>query len=239
MNGTNATKNNALAKTVLKGLGLLGGLLALLLTARGLGLEDMLRDKDWFAGLVGHLGTVQGALLFLALAAAATGLGVPRQLVALLGGSVFGATLGTLYSTVGCALSCLAVAGYARLFGRSLVAGRFGPRIAKLDAFLGQAPLRMALAIRLFPVGHNLTTNLCAGVTGIPLGAFTLGSTLGYVPQNLVFALFGAGVSAESDAGVMLSVGCSVALFAASTWLGISLYRKHRARASGAVGEYG
>lgn len=239
MSGPSAKPNNSLAKSLLKGVGLLGGLFALVLLAKRLGLEDLLRNKEWFADLVLHLGTVEGAALFVVIALAATGVGVPRQLVALLGGSVFGAALGTLYSTLGCALSCAAVAAYARLFGRSLVSGRFAGRIAKLDAFLRQDPLKMGLAIRLFPVGHNLTTNLCAGVSGIPLWPFILGSTLGYVPQNLVFALFGAGVSAESGTGVALSVGCSVLLFAASAWLGVSLYRKHRARAAEAVGEDG
>jgi uncharacterized membrane protein YdjX (TVP38/TMEM64 family) len=69
---------------------------------------------------------------------------------------------------------------------------------------------------------------VAAGVTSIPAASFILGSALGYVPQNLVFAIFGAGVNAESDLGRILSIGVSVALLVGSTWLGLSVYRAYR-----------
>jgi hypothetical protein len=51
---------------------------------------------------------------------------------------------------------------------------------------------------------------------------------MGYLPQNLVFAIFGAGVNAESNLGRVLSLGVSVVLLVGSTWLGMSVYRAYK-----------
>jgi uncharacterized membrane protein YdjX (TVP38/TMEM64 family) len=167
-------------------------------------------------------------LIFLAVGAVFTAVGLPRQMVGFLGGFAFGAVGGTLLSTLGSGLGCALAAGYARWGGRELVARKLGSRIRRVDGFLRHRPFRTALAIRFFPFGSNVLTNLAAGVSAIPLGPFILGSTLGYIPQNFIFALFGAGMNRESTMGVALSVGMSVVLFAVSGWMGIRVYRRYR-----------
>jgi len=214
-------------KPVLKGLAMLavfGGLVAL---ARALGLEQHLADRQWLLAHVEGQG-VAGVLFFLGITALVTAMGVPRQLTALLGGYAFGWFWGTLLATLGTAAGCALDFVLARTLGRDFVLHRFGRRVGKLDAFLRTGPWRTSLAIRLFPVGHNMLTNVAAGVTSIPAVPFILGSALGYTPQNLVFAIFGAGVSAQTGLGRMLSIGLSVALLAVSTWIGLSVYRAYK-----------
>ena len=126
---------------------------------------------------------------------------------------------------------------YARMGGRDLVERKFGRRLERVNRFLKHEPFNTALAIRLFPLGSNLITNLAAGVSSIPLVPFILGSTLGYIPQNFIFALFGAGMNRESAMGVALSVGMSIALFVVSGWLGIQVYRRYRKQADGLEAE--
>jgi len=214
-------------RPVLKGLAMLAVFGGLILLARSLGLEDHLTDRQWILGQVqGHGAT--GVLFFLAITGLSTGLGVPRQLTAFLGGYAFGWFWGTLLATLGTALGCALDFTVARTLGRDFVLARFGKRAAKLDAFLRTGPFRTSLAIRLLPVGHNLLTSMAAGVTSIPARYFILGSAVGYVPQNLVFAIFGNGVGAESTLGRALSIGVSVALLAASAWLGLSVYRAYK-----------
>ncbi|MFT5539807.1 MAG: putative membrane protein YdjX (TVP38/TMEM64 family), partial [Alphaproteobacteria bacterium] len=81
-----------------------------------------------------------------------------------------------------------------------------------------------ALLIRLLPVGSNLLTNLAAGVSGVRAVPFVAGSTLGYVPQTLIFALVGSGLHIEPA----LRIGASVVLFVVSGMLGVYLFRRYR-----------
>jgi uncharacterized membrane protein YdjX (TVP38/TMEM64 family) len=226
-------------KSALKGLlllAILGGLVWLL---KGLGLESTLAARrEWLlANIEGH--GAQGVIFFVAVTALASALGVPRQFPAFLGGYVFGGVWGGLLTTLGTGLGCALDFSVARTLGRGFVLARFSRRVAKLDAFLCADPFRTSLAIRLFPVGHNLSTSIAAGVTSIPAGAFILGSMLGYIPQNLVFAIFGAGLNAESGLGKVLSIGLSVALFAGATWLGISVYRAYKRKGAVPVDDGG
>ncbi|MDO9083350.1 MAG: VTT domain-containing protein [Humidesulfovibrio sp.] len=214
-------------KPMLKGLAMLAVFGGLILLARSLGLENHLTDRQWMLEQVQDHGPT-GVLIFLGVTALATGLGVPRQLTAFLGGYAFGWFWGTLLATLGTALGCAMSFTTARYLGRDFVLARFGKRAAKLDAFLRTGPFRTSLAIRLLPVGHNLLTSVAAGVTSIPAASFILGSAVGYLPQNLVFAIFGGGVGAESGLGRALSIGVSVALLAASAWLGLSVYRAYK-----------
>lgn len=219
--------NTGELKPILKGLAMLGVFGGLMLLARSLGLEGHLTDRQWLLGQVqGH--GAGGVLFFVGVTALSTGLGVPRQLTAFLGGYAFGWFWGTLLATLGTALGCALDFTVARTLGRDFVLARFSRRAAKLDAFLRTGPFRTSLAIRLLPVGHNLLTSMAAGVTSIPARFFILGSAVGYIPQNLVFAIFGAGVNAESTLGRALSIGVSVALLAASAWLGMSVYRAYK-----------
>lgn len=223
-------------KSLAKGLAMLLGLGLAVYLARTVGLGTMLEDTKWFNDHVLGSGPLS-VVIFLAVGAAFTAVGLPRQLVSFLGGFAFGAFSGTLLATLGSGLGCALAANYARMGGRELVERKLGHRTQRVNRFLRHEPFNTALAIRLFPLGSNLITNLAAGISSIPLMPFILGSTLGYIPQNFIFALFGAGMKRESTMGIALSVGMSVVLFAISGWLGIQVYRRYRKQAKALVEE--
>ena len=214
-------------KSLAKGLVMLAVLGGAVYLSRAVGLGDMLSDTQWFNDHVLGRGPLS-VVIFLAVGAAFTGVGLPRQLIGFLGGFAFGVVSGTVLSTVASGLGCALAALYARMGGRDLVERKLGPRVHRINHFLQHEPFNTALAIRLFPLGSNLITNLAAGVSSIPLVPFVLGSTLGYLPQNFIFALFGAGMNKESTTGMVLSVGMSIALFVISGWMGIRVYRRYR-----------
>lgn len=215
-------------RSILKGLAMLAVFGGLVLVARQMGLESRLAgDREWLLAQIVDHGAL-GVFYFVVGTALASAMGLPRQLPAFLGGYAFGWLWGGVLATVATSLGCALDFSLARTLGREFVLGRFGHRVAKLNAFLCADPFRTSLAIRLFPVGHNLTTSVAAGVTGIPASAFLIGSAMGYLPQNLVFAIFGAGVNAESNLGRVLSLGVSVVLLVGSTWLGMSVYRAYK-----------
>lgn len=210
------------SRAMVRGLVLIAGLVAfgLLLQATRFGTAF---DQAWVDSTIRNHG-VSGELLFVAVAVLLTALGLPRQLVAFLGGYAFGLIEGTLLALLGSVLSCIGAFYWARLLARGFVARRLGKRVGRLDAFLRTHPLSTTMAIRLLPVGHNLATNLIAGVSSMAPLPFLLGSAIGYLPQTLVFALIGSGV--ETDP--VLRTAAGVVLFLASGALGAWLYRRHR-----------
>jgi len=195
---------------------------------------DEMFSQHWIDAEVRGKG-VAGQILFVGMAALATALSFPRQVVAFLAGYAFGFALGTALATLAGLLGCMLGFYYARWLGRGFVQKRFPGRIRKLDAFLHQHPFSMTLVIRLLPVGHNASTNLLAGVSSVRAMPFFAGSGLGYLPQNLVFALAGSGVNLAPE----LRLSLATLLFILSALLGVWLYRRHRQQLAGVTEEAG
>lgn len=185
------------------------------------GLSDAL-DEHWIDAYVRGQG-LRGDALFVVAGALFTSVGLPRQMIAFLAGYAFGVVAGGVLALLATALGCAATFTYARLFGRELVAARFPNRVRRIDDFLAVHPFAMTLLIRFLPLGSNFLTNLAAGVSRVPPMPFVAGSTLGYVPQTVIFALIGSGVSVEPTFRFALGA----ILFAASGALGVYLYRRH------------
>jgi len=99
---------------------------------------------------------------------------------------------------------------------------RFGAKLAKIDSTLAAHPFIATLTLRLMPVGSNILLNLAAGLSSVRILPFLAASTIGFIPQTIVFALFGQG-SAPSHAHMLLLGG---AMFAASATLGLVLLRR-------------
>jgi uncharacterized membrane protein YdjX (TVP38/TMEM64 family) len=209
-----------------KGLAMIASLVAIGVLAKHLGLAEML-DTRWLDREVIGRG-IHGELLFIALGAGLTAAGLPRQVVAFGGGYAFGLWTGTAMALLAQVLGCAGAFFYARLLGRSALRRRFGRRIRRIDDFLRGNPFSMTLLIRFLPVGSNVVTNLAAGVSSVGAVPFLAGSTLGYLPQTLIFALLGTGIHLDTA----YRTGISVALFVASSLLGVWLYRRVRGAAA-------
>jgi len=180
-------------------------------------------SNDWIDTHIKGQG-LNGELLFLGLAAVATGIGLPRQVVSGLAGYAFGLMLGTAVALVGTVLGCIGSFYYARLLARAPLQKKFSGRVRRLDDFLHDHTFSMSLLIRMLPLGSNVATNLAAGVSSVRAVPFFNGSALGYLPQTLIFALLGSGVAVDPA----LRISLSVILFVASGVLGVYLYRRFR-----------
>jgi uncharacterized membrane protein YdjX (TVP38/TMEM64 family) len=206
----------------LRGIFLILSLVGVGLLLRSAGLEHLF-ERTWIDSHVrGH--GLQGYGLYLAAGALISAVGLPRQLVAFFGGYAFGVLQGTLLGALASLSGCILTFFYARLFGRSLVRRLFPERLQRFDDFIRDHPFNMTLLVRLLPVGNNLATNLIAGVSHIPKLAFFSGSFIGYLPQTLIFALAGSGLTIASHSQIALSI----LLFIISGLLGVRLYRRMR-----------
>jgi uncharacterized membrane protein YdjX (TVP38/TMEM64 family) len=210
------------ARVILKGLALIFSLALLGYLFKSSDLGSSINEAWIDARVRGH--GVNGALLFLLMGAVFTAIGLPRQIIAFLGGYAFNLWLGTLLGALAALLGCMLGFAYARFFGKGLLRARLGERAGRFDRFIHDHPFSMTVLIRLLPVGSNLLTNLVAGITSIRSLDFFAGSLIGYLPQTLVFALVGSGVHIAP----MLKLTLAVALFLVSMALGMYLYRRTR-----------
>ncbi len=218
-------------RRLLKGL-----LLILLLVAVGWLLQSgafgLLPDKPWVDDVIRDQGA-RGGLLFVGTAALFASAGLPRQVVAFLGGYAFGLVDGTALALLAVLAACVLSFGYGRLarlfLGVSGVPGRF----RRIAAFVDEHTFTTTLVIRLLPAGSNLLLNLAAGLGGVRALPFFAGSGLGYVPQTLIFALLGSGVGVEPG----LRIGVAVVLFLLSGVLGLRLYRRFQGHVASLPGD--
>ena len=180
-------------------------------------------DESWIDSVVRSQG-LKGVLIFVAVGWGVTSVGLPRQLVAFLGGYAFGFVYGTGLALAATTLGCITAFLFARVLARDWVAGKISDRIRRIDGFLSENPFSMTLLIRFLPLGSNFLTNLAAGVSSVSWAPFVAGSALGYIPQMLVFALVGSGISLDPE----LRISLSVVLFVVSGVIGITLYRRYR-----------
>lgn len=202
---------------------------AVLATAGALAIHsgwfNVLSEQNVVAAFIDRHGT-PGLLGVAAAGIAYTALGAPRQAFAFACGFALGAAWGTVFSTLVTALGALACFYTARVALRPTLTTRFRPQMLAFDQTVSNQPMLKILLIRLLPVGSNLLTNLFAGTSGIRFIPFTIGSTLGYLPQMLIFALAGAGVG---NADQFQLIG-GTALFLVATITGAMLLKHTRAR---------
>jgi uncharacterized membrane protein YdjX (TVP38/TMEM64 family) len=165
-------------------------------------------------------GGVKGQGLFLLLSTLLVAIGLPRQVPAFAAGYAFGPVYGSVIALVGQVLACSLDFIWARAIGQDFVRRRFGDRLTRIDKTLSKHTFVTTLTLRLMPVGNNLLLNLAAGLSSVRLLPFLAASAIGFIPQTLVFALFGHG-SLPNHAH-MLALGG--AMFAASALLGIFLF---------------
>ena len=209
-------------RILLRGLLLIGTLVIIGYLFEATHLFSSLNER-WIDNEVRNRG-ITGELLFIGVGTLCIIVGLPRQMVCFLSGYAFGLVPGTLLGLLVSVLGCCGAFFYARLIGRALVRERFAQRIRRFDDFMQDNTLNMTLLIRLLPVGSNLVTNLVAGVASVRALPFFAGSALGYIPQTVVFALVGSGITIDPG----LRIGLGVLLFIVSGAIGVSLYRKYR-----------
>ncbi len=169
-------------------------------------------------------GGVQGPAMFLLAATFLIAIGLPRQVPAFVAGYAFGPWYGTAIALVAQVLACSLDFIWARAIGQNFIHRYFGKALTRIDTTLSAQPFVATLTLRLMPVGSNILLNLAAGLSSIPALPFLAGSALGFIPQTLIFAVFGQG-SAPSHEHMLLIGGV---MFAASAALGVVLFRRSR-----------
>ncbi len=131
-------------------------------------------------------------LIFLAVHVAASLLFVPRTLLAILAGLLFGIGSGIFWAAIGSVAG--AIAGF--LVARYINSGVFGlNRSVRLRPVLDRIERggwRAVALLRLIPVMPHSLGNYGLGLTRMPLGAYAFGSLIGQLPMTIAYVDFGA-----------------------------------------------
>jgi uncharacterized membrane protein YdjX (TVP38/TMEM64 family) len=129
---------------------------------------------------------------FLASHVAASLLFVPRTVLAVAAGLLFGMAWGTIWAVLGSVVGAAAGFLLARCFGSGLVAQRHDARLRALLSRVERGGWRAVAVLRLIPVVPHSLANYGLGLTRLRLGPYALGSLLGQLPMTIACVDFGA-----------------------------------------------
>jgi uncharacterized membrane protein YdjX (TVP38/TMEM64 family) len=129
---------------------------------------------------------------FIAVHVAASLIFVPRTLLAIVAGMLFGTGWGIIWAELGSVAGAAAGFLLARYIGSGLIDFQRGTRVGSLVARVERGGWRAVALLRLIPIMPHSLANFGLGLTGLPLGAYALGSLIGQMPLTIAYVEFGA-----------------------------------------------
>lgn len=196
------------ARAVRVRLGLFGVLVAVVVTvALVVGVPDVgvLRADIAAAGPA-------APVLFVLLYAVASLAPVPKNVLSVLGGLLFGLVAGVALVLVAALLGAAAGFGLGRVLGRDAVERFTGGGVARVDELLRRKGLLAVVGVRLVPVVPFTAVNYAAGLTAVRVRDYALGTVLGILPGTIAFTALGAYGSSPGSWPFVLAVLALVGL---------------------------
>jgi uncharacterized membrane protein YdjX (TVP38/TMEM64 family) len=133
---------------------------------------------------------------------------VPGQTMGFIGGYLFGAALGTLYSVVGGAIGTVIALSLSRRFGRPYVERAIDPEaLAGFDELAGRRGLFVLFLVFLIPGLPDDVICFVGGLTELRIRDMLLASVLGRFPTYVLVTLAGANFAASRYLETAVLVG--------------------------------
>ncbi|MEV0810199.1 VTT domain-containing protein [Micromonospora sp. NPDC050200] len=205
---------------------LLAGFGVLLLVAPRPKVAQLPRLADSLDGYAPVVAIVAGALLLVAL--------VPRTVVTLASGAIFGPLEGAGYA-LGAALLAAAI-GFAvgRVLGREFVAERVRGRLARLDGWFARQSVFGVVTVRLLPIAGFGLVSYGYGTTGARALPYLVGSVIASAPTAFGYAAIGAAVSSPGGVNWYAAAPAGLGLIASAVLIH-RWWRAERQRRLGAT----
>jgi uncharacterized membrane protein YdjX (TVP38/TMEM64 family) len=121
--------------------------------------------------------------------------------ITVVGGFLFGAALGTLWSLLGATLGAALVFLAARSAFADTLRNRAGPQLKKLETAFRADGIAYLLFLRLVPLFPFWLVNVAPAFFGMALAPYILATMIGILPGTFVFAYFGQGLGDLLEAG--------------------------------------
>lgn len=195
-------------------------LLAILLAATAWSLLNReVLGAAWLADFVDdHPGAMPAVFVLLHVATSLAFL--PRGLMALAAGGLFGTTWGCILATAGTMAGAMAGFLVARYVNANMLRAERVPRVGPLLKRAESGGWRLVFVTRLVPILPHSLVNYVYGLSAIPARDYALGTLLGTLPQTIALVQLGeAGATAASGGSWLASLAWGVGLLAASALL--------------------
>lgn len=116
---------------------------------------------------------------------------IPANVVAIVGGTIFGPVKGFILIMIGFWISATIAFYLARFLGRGFVEGLLKNKFMKLDNDMEKKGFKILFLLRLPPVLPFDPLSYACGLTKISYKDFILASLLGVSPESLCYAIMG------------------------------------------------
>ncbi|MCP9946629.1 VTT domain-containing protein [Streptomyces somaliensis] len=183
----------------------------------------LLTDGGWPS----RAGGAEAVVLFGVAYGLCTAAFVPRPVLNLASGALFGAQAGLAAAVAGTVLGAGVAFALGRALGRDALRPLLRGRWAEAaDGQLGRHGFRSTLVIRLFPGVPFAAANYGAAVSRVGYAPFLLGTALGCVPNTAAYVVAGSRAATPASPAFLLAAGfiaLSVAAGAVVAWR-----RRHR-----------
>lgn len=136
----------------------------------------------------------------------------PVSIVTVVGGALFGSVLGTMLTVVGATIGALGSFLIGRRIGRRSVEALAGERVAAIDGWLTRRGFVAILYARLLPIFPFNALNYIAGVTGLRLRDYAVGTFVGIIPGTFAFSALGGNLDDRTSPQFLGSVALIVLL---------------------------
>lgn len=207
-------------------LGKLGALLAFVVAVVLVGIFLPLPSLEQIRSLVDDAGW-PGNVGFVVAYALITLTPVPKNVVSIAAGAIWGVGFGTLQVYLGALIGAALAFGVGRTLGRDAVERFTGARVERIDAMLRRRGLLSIIGVRLIPVLPFTVINYTASLTAVRRRDYALGTALGIIPGTLAYVAVGA-FGVEQGPGLPLALGLLGLLSLAGVLAGVRL--RHRSR---------
>ncbi|MGA4875782.1 TVP38/TMEM64 family protein [Streptomyces lydicamycinicus] len=185
-------------------LGLLLALLACAATAMLLWQPQHLLTGGW----PGRLSGPTALLLFALVYGGCTTAFVPRPVLNLAAGALFGGQAGLAAALAGTVLGAGLAFGLGRVLGQDALRPLLRARwLTAADRQLSEHGFRSMLALRLFPGLPFCATNYCAAVSQMRWFPFLLATALGSIPNTAAYAVAGARAATPTSPVFLVALG--------------------------------
>ncbi|MCC3772448.1 TVP38/TMEM64 family protein [Streptomyces sp. UNOC14_S4] len=203
------------------------GLLVLLLAGAAVTVLALRPERLLADGWPPHMSGGVAVALFAGAYGVCTAAFVPRPILNLAAGALFGGPVGTAAAVVGTVLGSALSFGLGRLLGqdalRPLLRGRW---LTAADRQLSRHGFRSMLAIRLFPGVPFAAANYCAAVSRMGWAPFLAATAVGSLPATAAYVIAGSHASSPTSPAFVAATA-----FLAVTGAAAVLVAWHRRRA--------
>ncbi|MFE7130435.1 TVP38/TMEM64 family protein [Streptomyces sp. NPDC057638] len=159
-------------------------------------------------GWPAHLGGAAAVVLFAVAYGACTAAFVPRPLLNLAAGALFGSQAGLVSAVAGTVIGAGIAFTLGRLLGQEALRPLLRGRLLKAaDTQLSRHGFRSMLAIRLFPGVPFAAANYCAAVSRMGYTPFLLATAVGTIPNTAAYVIAGSKAGSPTSPTFLIATG--------------------------------